>query len=98
METLTVKCPDCKNVLIVDRKTGEVIEVRKPIVEDSSGDRFEDARRKVLDSHGRAERLFQEAKQKEKEKLARLNALFDEKKQELKDQPITRPDRPIDHD
>jgi DNA-directed RNA polymerase subunit M/transcription elongation factor TFIIS len=98
MDTLTVKCPDCKNILVVDRKTGEVLEVRKPIIEDSTGDRFEDARRKVLDSQSRAEKLFQDAKQKEKGKMARLEALFNEKKDEFKDQPITRPDRPSDHD
>ncbi|MBI1291707.1 hypothetical protein GC173_10755 [bacterium] len=98
MDTLTVKCPDCKTILIVDRKTGEVLEVRKPILEDGTGDRFEDARRKVLDSQGRAEKLFQEAREKEKGKMARLEALFNEKKEELKDQPITRPDRPNDFD
>jgi DNA-directed RNA polymerase subunit M/transcription elongation factor TFIIS len=98
MDTLTVKCPDCANILIVDKKTGEVLEVRKPILENSTGDRFEDARRKVLDSKSRAERLFEEARKKEKEKFSRLEALFQEKKEELKDQPITRPDRPIDYD
>lgn len=98
METLNVKCPDCNTILVVDRKTGEVLEVRKPILENSTGDRFEDARLKVKDSTARAERLFEEARQKEKDKMARLNALFDEKKAELKDKPITRPDRPIDQD
>ncbi|HNM46487.1 MAG TPA: hypothetical protein PKH51_05655 [Candidatus Sumerlaeota bacterium] len=98
METLNVTCPDCKNVLVVNKKTGQVIEVRRPILEDSTGDRFEDARQKVLDSKNRAEKLFQEAKQKEKDKFAKLDALFKEKRDELKDKPIEKPDRPIDLD
>ncbi|MEO8376555.1 MAG: hypothetical protein ABI579_02705 [Candidatus Sumerlaeota bacterium] len=98
METLKVTCPDCKNVLLVDKKTGQVIEVRRPILDDSTGDRFEDARLKVLDSNNRAEKLFQEAKQKEKDKFAKLDAIFKEKREEFKDQPIEKPERPIDFD
>lgn len=97
METLTVKCPDCKNTLIVDRKTGQVVEVRKPILDESTGDRFEDARQKVLGTKERAEKLFEEARQKEKDKMARLDALFKEKKEEYKDKPIERPENPFDH-
>jgi len=97
-DTLTIKCPDCENVLLVDKKTGEIIEVRRPIVDQSSGDRFKDARAKVMDSKNRAERLFQEAKAKEHDKKARLEAFFNEKKEEFKGQLIEKPDRPIDRD
>ena len=96
IDTLTVTCPDCKNVLVVDAKTGAVIEVRKPLVEEPSGDRFEDARKKVLASTDRAEARFQEAKKREQEKMVKLEALFQQKKEELKDQPIERPERPMD--
>lgn len=98
METLKVTCPDCGVILIVDRKTGEVLETRRPIIENSTGNRFEDARQKVMQSKTRAEQLFEEAKRKEKEKMSRLESLFQEKKAELKDKPIERPDRPIDRD
>lgn len=98
METLQVTCPDCKNILIVNRKTGEVLEVRRPIAAESTGDRFEDARQKVLGAKERAEQKFQEAKQKEKERMSRLEALFKEKHEELKDQPIEKPDNPFDRD
>ncbi|CAN5277993.1 hypothetical protein BH09SUM1_BH09SUM1_31740 [soil metagenome] len=98
METLTVKCPDCSVILIVNRKTGEVLEVRRSIIEDSTGDRFEDARQKVKGAQERAEKLFQDAKQKEQDKHAKMEKLFRDKKEELKDQPITRPDRPMDMD
>lgn len=97
-DTLTVKCPDCDNVLLVDKKTGAIIEVRRPILEQSSGDRFKDARQKVMEAQTRAERLFQEAKAKENEKKARLEQFFKEKKDEYKDQPIEKPQRDIDLD
>lgn len=97
-EPLTVNCPDCKAILLVDRETGKVIEVRKPIVEESSGDRFEDARRKVLEANDRAAKAFENARKKEKEKFSKLEKLFEEKKEELKDKPIERPDRPFDRD
>lgn len=98
METLEVKCPDCKNTLIVDKKTGKVVEVRRPLKEDSTGDRFEDARQRVLEQSERAEQRFKDAKEKEKEKYSKLEALFKEKAEELKDKPIERPDRPFDLD
>jgi uncharacterized Zn finger protein (UPF0148 family) len=97
-DLLTVTCPECKTVLIVDRKTGKVVETRKPIIEESTGDRFEDARLKVMTAKERAERLFQEAREREKEKMSRLESLFREKKEEFKDQPIERPDSPFSHD
>lgn len=97
-DELEVKCPECQTILIVDRKTGKVLETRKPLVDDPSGDRFEDARARVLGQGDRAQKLFEEAKQKEKDKFARLDAFFKEKKEELKDQPIERPDNPFDRD
>ncbi|MCC5876022.1 MAG: hypothetical protein JJU11_07365 [Candidatus Sumerlaeia bacterium] len=97
-DTLTVTCPECDSILIVDRNTGEVLEVRKPLVEESSGDRFEDARKRVLEVNERAEKAFKAAQEREKGKLERLEALFKEKKEELKDKPIERPDRPFDLD
>lgn len=97
-DTLSVTCPECDSILIVDRKSGEVLEVRKPLVEESSGDRFEDARKRVLEVNERAEKAFKAAQEREKGKLDRLEALFKEKKEELKDKPIERPDRPFDLD
>ncbi len=98
METLEVKCPDCPNVLIVDRKTGKVLEVRRPIADNPSGDRFEDARRKVLGTHERAEQKFAEAKDKRKGRMAELEKLFDSRRKELKDQPIEKPEGLFDND
>ena len=44
---LKITCPDCGVILVVDRISGKVIEARKPIGEQSTGDRFTDAFTKV---------------------------------------------------
>ncbi|MBI5749564.1 MAG: hypothetical protein HZA00_10605 [Nitrospinae bacterium] len=44
---LKITCPDCGVILVVDRITGKVLETRKPIIEQSTGDRFADAILKV---------------------------------------------------
>ena len=98
-ETLKVTCPVCKSVLIIERKTGNILEVRKPILEDSSGDRFKDAFEKVRQSQAIAEEKFRTAQKKEKEKFKKLDELFNEKLKEVKEKGDTGPpDRPFDLD
>lgn len=100
METIEVRCPDCPNILIVDRKSGKVLEVRRPIAESGggSGDRFEDARQKVLGIKDRAEQKFDEAKERRKSRLEEIDKLFSAKTKELKDQKIERPEGHFDND
>lgn len=43
LRTLQVTCPECNCILVVNKEDGSVVEVRKPLVEESSGDRFTDA-------------------------------------------------------
>lgn len=99
--TLEVKCP-CGQILIVNAKTGAVIETRAPILskEESTGDRFEDARKKAQETAARAAAKFEAAKKAEKDKLARLDALFKDKKQEIEEEgaDIERPDGLWDRD
>ena len=99
METIQVKCPDCQTILIVDRKSGKVVETRKPILEETTGDRFKDAFEKVRRASDRVESKFEEARKKEKNKLERLNAIFDEGLKKAKEEgPVTKPQRDIDLD
>lgn len=99
-DPLEVKCSCCNTVLIVDRKTGKVLETREPLVEDSSGDRFEDARRLVRETQKRAEEKFKAAKEAQKDKLSKLDALFKERAKEIVEsgEPIEKPDSPWDRD
>ena len=77
---------------------GKVVEVRRAIVEDSTGDRFEDARKKVLGLKDRAEQKFEEAKEKRKTRMAELDKLFENKAAELKNKPIEKPRGVFDDD
>ncbi len=101
METLEVKCPGCKMILIVDKKSGKVVEKRKPLVEEgeSTGDRFEDARKLVKTADKRIEEKVEAAKKAQKEKLSKLDALFSKRKQEIEEsgEPIEKPDNPYDN-
>ncbi len=99
IETMNISCPECKCILVINRKTGDVVEVRKPILEESTGDRFKDAFEKVKQSKAVAEEKFQKAREKEKDKYKKLDALFNEKLKEVKEKGDTGPpDRPMDLD
>lgn len=98
-ESIKVTCPECKCVLVIDKKTGKVIEKRKPILEESTGDRFQDAFQKVKKSHEIAEEKFRAAQEREKGKFKKLDALFSEKLKEVREKGDTGPpERPFDLD
>lgn len=96
---LNVTCPDCKTVLVVNRRDGKVVEVRKPIIENSTGDRFEDAILKVRGEKDEVARKFEAAKNKEKNKMERLNAMFEEGLKRAREEgPVTKPLNPMEMD
>lgn len=101
METMEVKCTCCRSVLIVDRKTGAVVETRQPLLsqEESTGDRFEDAKKLVKTSGERIESKVDAVKKAQQEKLAKLDALFAKRKEEILEsgQPIEKPESPFDN-
>ncbi|MCX7003581.1 MAG: hypothetical protein NTV22_09955 [bacterium] len=45
IRTFNVSCPDCKSILVINRDTGAVLEVRKPLVDDPTDNRLNDALR-----------------------------------------------------
>jgi hypothetical protein len=99
METIIVTCPCCRTILIVERRSGKVVEQRKPIVEESTGDRFEDAFLKVKKQKERLEEKFLEARKKESEKKEKLEKIFKESLERAKEEgPPEKPQRPIDLD
>ena len=97
---IQIACPECQSILIVRRRDGKLVETRKPILKDSTGDRFEDARLKVKGLKDEVERKVEEAKARERGKMDRLNALFEEglKKQREEGGPIEKPKREVDLD
>ena len=94
-----IPCPECQTILIVRRRDGKLMEVRKPILKESTGDRFEDAFLKVKRSKAEVERKVEEARERERTKMDRLNALFKEgMEQAQKDGPVGPPKRDLDMD
>jgi len=61
IRTLSVTCPGCKTILIVNKDTGAVIEERAPLVDDPSGDRFADALRAHKEHTSKLNSLFKES-------------------------------------
>ncbi|MCD4813622.1 hypothetical protein K8S19_08020 [bacterium] len=92
-----IPCPKCNVVLIVDRITGELIESREPLIEESTGDRFQDSLKKVKTSPKLAEALFEKSKQAEKTKHQDLDNLFNKSlDQAKKEGPVKKQMRDID--
>lgn len=74
---LKVTCPGCKGVLIVDRLTGEVLEVRKALVERPSGDRFADALLKTIKDKEKADSAFNDLQARQERKKKAAEDIFD---------------------
>jgi len=53
--TFKITCPCCDTILVINKVTGEILEHRKPLVENPSGDRFADA---LQASFRKAQRSF----------------------------------------
>jgi hypothetical protein len=81
-DTIQVNCPCCSTILIVERKSGKVLEERRPLVEQSTGDRYEDAFLKVKQRPGQAAEKFNKFQAEQDARKQRLNALFDERLKE----------------
>lgn len=98
-DVIKVTCPDCANVLVVRKRDGKLLEVRRPILEESTGDRFEDAMKKVRGEKDAIAKKFEEARERERTKHERLDALFKEGLERAKAEgPITKPIKPMDLD
>jgi hypothetical protein len=98
-EFIEIACPDCKTILIVRRRDGKLMETRKPILEDSTGDRFEDAMLKVRHAGAEVEKKVKEAREREQSKMDRLNALFKEGLKKAQEEgPVSKPKREMDLD
>jgi len=99
-KTVEVTCPCCRTILVLDRQTHKVLEKRPPLLaeEESTGDRWSDARKLVDTAGERISKKVEAAKEAQKNKLSRLDALFRERKQELEEsgEPIDRPDNIFD--
>jgi hypothetical protein len=99
-ESYQIKCPCCRTILVVEKKSGAILEERRPILDDekSTGDRYEDALKKVRERGSVAEDKYKKFQAGQSEKMARLDALFKDKVREAEEGgPIER-FNPLDND
>lgn len=94
---LEIKCPQCNITLIVDRITGQVLETREPLVTETTGDRFQDALKKVKSSPGEVEEKFEKSKKAERNKQKDLDDLFNKSMDQAKKEgPVGKQIKDID--
>lgn len=75
-ENLKITCPCCDTILIVRRRDGKLLETREPIIEETTGDRFEDAFKKVKGRGDAVEAKVAEARRREAEKMKGADDFF----------------------
>lgn len=95
-ENIKLTCPCCESVIIVRRRDGKILETREPIVEESSGDRFEDAYQKVKARSTEAERKVAEARRKAEERKRTADDFFKQALERAKGDD-EKPHNPLDY-
>lgn len=73
---IKITCPCCDHILVVDRFKGKVLEVRKPLVEESSGDRLKDAFTKAENDRKKRAAAFDNIKETLERKKKEADDLF----------------------
>ena len=95
-ENIKVTCPGCENILIVRRRDGKLLEVRKPLLEESTGDRFEDAFKKVKGRKEAVNAKVEQVKKREAERLNGADDFFKEALERAKESKDEKPVNPMD--
>lgn len=99
MKYIKITCPACNTLLIIDRINGKINEVRKPIIEQSTGDRFKDAFIKSSRQKADAENKFKKSAKAQQNRSESLNNLFKKSLEEIKKSgDATKPETPFDFD
>ncbi|MEE9164855.1 MAG: hypothetical protein V3U15_01180 [Nitrospinota bacterium] len=99
MQFFEIKCPCCNTILVIDRIDGKVIEERRPILEQSTGDRFKDALIKSKQQKVTIEKKFKESEKAHKKRSESLQNIFNDSLKKVnesddKSKPLT----PFDYD
>jgi hypothetical protein len=98
-DTYQITCPCCNTILIIERRTGKLLEERRPILEQSTGDRYQDAVKKVKERGSVAEEKFRKFQEERNTKMDRLNSLFKDTVKRVEESgEEVRPDNPLDRD
>ncbi len=95
---IRIKCPCCDSILIVDRTNGKILETRKPIIEQSTGNRLDDAFIKSEQDREKRDSIFANIKQSQEEKRKLSEELFQASLEEAKKEAPTKPHSIFDAD
>ena len=95
-EHFKVTCACCDSVLVIRRRDGKLLETRQPIVEESTGDRFEDAFLKVKKSSEVVDAKVAEAKRRVAERLKGADDFFKQALERAKEAGDEKPINPMD--
>ena len=99
MNYIEIKCPCCQTILVIDRIDGKVIEERKPVLQQSTGDRFKDALIKSKNQKSETEKKFKEAAEANKTRSESLESMFQKSLKEVsKSDDKSKPISPFDFD
>jgi hypothetical protein len=99
MQYFEIRCPCCNTILVIDRIDGKVIEERRSILEQSTGDRFKDALIKSKQQKVTIEKKFKESEKAHKKRSESLQNIFNDSLKKVnesddKSKPLT----PFDYD
>jgi len=100
IRTYNITCPCCQTILVINRDTGKILEERKPLVDDPSGDRFADAMRARKEHADKMKTLFDKSLTSVAEKDEERRSVFEESLKKAREEGADddRPIRDIDLD
>jgi hypothetical protein len=100
VRTMNITCPECKTILVVNKDTGAILEVRTPLVDDPSGDRFADALQAHKQHNTKLKTLFTKSLSGLSEQEQERRSVFEESLKKARAEGVDdeRPLRDIDLD
>ncbi len=93
---IRIICACCDSVLIIDRVSGKLLECRKPLVEESSGDRLTDAFSKTEQDKEKRNAIFDNMKEIKEKKKKMAEELFKTSLDDAKKDPDSKPESIFD--
>ncbi len=98
MRVITVKCPQCREVMEVEVQTGKVVTHHKEVKPKPGADFLAERLRSLEEEKAQREAIIAQSREKEKNRGAAHEELFAKVRKKAKEGPAERPLRDIDLD
>jgi hypothetical protein len=95
VRTFNITCPECNTILVVNRDTGAILEVRAPLVENPSGDRFTDAMEAHKQHSEKLKGLFSHSISDVSKQEQERRSVFEESLKKAREEGVDDEDRPL---